>query len=630
MCGITGVFAFNEIGRFEMMRNRAATDALTHRGPDVGRFFNDHYVALGHRRLSILDLSAAADQPMSDPSGRYQLVFNGEIYNFRSLRQDLQRQGVEFRTQSDTEVLLHLLIREGEACLSKLNGFFAFCFYDAETHTMLLARDRLGIKPLLYFQDDDKFLFASELNALLTYNIPRELDYEALSLYFQFHYVPAPQTMLKGVRKLLPGHVLRLKEGKVETARFYTLPHNPQHYLSDYEAAQKELLRLLEQSVQDRLISDVPLGAFLSGGTDSSAIVALAARHTDRLETFSIGYRDEPLFDETTYAKAVAKAFGTKHTVFSLTNEELFEAIEGLLGFLGEPFADSSAIPTYLLSQRTRQQVTVALSGDGGDELFGGYQKYWAEYRVRKGGWLAQFLKQNHKLLERLPRSRNGFWTNKFRQAHRFAQAMHRSPQERYWFLSTFLEEQKLALLFSEDTLSRRNNAAYTAFKSGFLAPLSGKSLNEVLYQDVHTLLPNDMLTKVDSMSMANSLEVRVPFLDHRVAEFAFQLPDTFKIQGKLKKRIVQDAFRKILPEKIYNRPKQGFDVPLKKAFQTTLRPLLETAFADERIREQGIFKPDYVAQLRKQVFSGGHYEQNHVWALLVFQSWWQRVMEAD
>ncbi len=627
MCGITGVMAFNEIGRFEMMKNRAATDALTHRGPDVGRFYNDHFVALGHRRLSILDPTPNSDQPMSDPSGRYRLIFNGEIYNFKSLREALKQQGISFRTEGDTEVLLHLLVREGAAALKKLNGFFAFCFYDSQTEEMLLARDRFGIKPLVYFWDDDKFVFASELNALLTYNVPRELDYEALFLYFQLHYVPQPQTMLQNVKKLLPGHFLKIKGREVSEEQFYEVPYHESTPIQDYEAAKKELLQHLETSVQDRMISDVPLGAFLSGGTDSSAIVALASRHTSQLQTFSIGYQDEPLFDETPYARLVAKKFGTKHHVFSLTNDDIFESIMQLLSFLGEPFADSSAIPTFLLAQRTRQQVTVALSGDGSDELFGGYRRYEAELRVRNDGFWANLLKQNKDLLARLPRSRNSFWSNKFRQAHRFAEAMHRTPQERYWFLSAFVEEAQVRSLLSEKAKAKLEAARYKAFKQHFTRHILGKDLNEVLRSDQETLLPNDMLQKVDAMSMANSLEVRVPFLDHRIAAFAAQLPEQMKITRKLKKRILQDTFREILPEKLYNRPKKGFDVPLKKGFETVLRPMLENTFAETRIREQGIFNPEYVQNLKNTVLSGGTYEQNHVWAMLVFQHWWSRVM---
>lgn len=611
-----------------MMRNRAATDALTHRGPDAGRFFNDYFVALGHRRLSILDPSPAANQPMTDASERYQLVFNGEIYNFRQLRDSLVQRGVSFRTTSDTEVLLQLLIQEGEEALQKLNGFFSFCFYDTQEETILLARDRFGIKPLFYYADDDKFLFASEINALLQYNIPRELNHEALFLYLQFHYTPDDLTMLKGVHKLLPGHLLRVRKKSVETHRYYQLPEaDSGDLLSDYEAAKTELLTLMETAVQDRLVSDVPLGAFLSGGIDSSVVVALASRHTDRLQTFSIGYRDTPALDETRYAKAVAKAFGTEHTVFSLSDEDILEAVTGLLDFFGEPFADSSAIPTFILSQRTRQNVTVALSGDGGDELFAGYERYRGEFLVRQGGWLADLVAKNRDLLAKLPHSRSSFWGNKFRKLHRFAEAMHRSPKERYWFLSTFVQAEQVRELLSEKSREALDADYYERFRTHFLRHIEGNDITETLRGDVENMLPNDMLHKVDSMSMANSLEVRVPFLDHRVAEFAFRLPESFKINTKIKKRIVQDAFRSLLPAELYNRPKQGFDVPLRKGFQTSLRPLLDELLAPEFVDEQGIFNPDYVRRLREAVRTGGAYEQNHVWALLVFQHWYKHIL---
>ncbi|MGF1532685.1 MAG: asparagine synthase (glutamine-hydrolyzing) [Bernardetiaceae bacterium] len=623
MCGITGVYAFNEIGRFDMIKNKAATDALTHRGPDVGRFFNDQYVALGHRRLSILDLSAAADQPMSDPSKRYWLIFNGEIYNHKDLRAQLH--GVSFQTKSDTETLLHWLIQKGEDGLDALNGFFAFCFYDAQEDELLLARDRLGIKPLVYFQDENKLVFASELQSLRTYNIPQNLNYAALQLYFRLHYVPYPLTILHGVKKLPPGHLLRIRSNQVSTRSFYEVPAFRAQY-STYAAAQAELRQRMQASVRMRLMADVPLGAFLSGGIDSSLIVALAAQDHSDLHTFSIGYQDEPLFDETRYAQLVARHLGTRHTTFSLTNRDLFDAVQSLLDFLGEPFADSSAIPTFILSQRTRQSVKVALSGDGGDELFAGYQKHYAEWRIRQGGFLPQLLSQNRGLLSRLPQSRNGFFSNKFRQLNRFAEAVQRSPQERYWFLSSFLSDPALTQLFCPEARAQMNTETIEAVVQSYTEGITGADINDILRQDVRYLLPNDMLHKVDQMSMAHGLEVRVPFLDHHVVDFAFGLPERFKIKGTHKKRIVQDAFRELLPRALYHRPKQGFDVPLKKGFQGELRPMLEALLDSRLLQEQNLFSMTYIESLKKRIFAGQDYEQNHVWALLVFQHWWKKV----
>jgi asparagine synthase (glutamine-hydrolysing) len=397
----------------------------------------------------------------------------------------------------------------------------------------------------------------------------------------------------------------------------------------------------------------VPLGTLLSGGIDSSVITTIASRHKPDLQTFSIGYRDEPFFDETHYAEAVASMYKTRHSVYKLSNKDLFDSIEQILPLLGEPFADSSAIAFHALSGRIRQQVTVALSGDGADELFGGYNKYLGEFRIRQGGLLPSLLKQALPLLARLPRSRAGAITNKIRQLHRFAEGMHKSEAERYWYLSSFLEENLAMSIFSDQFRLRRGQIPTYAPDED--APLSyaasitdlGKNaiqryedrkkvytrffdkqgdINQVLYADVCTLLHNDMLHKVDSMSMASALEVRVPFLDHRVVAFAFGIPPEYKFASGIKKRIVQDAFRAQLPPLLYKRPKQGFDVPLSKAFSGVLREQIAHKWlAPDFVQAQGIFDPDYIAKIRNIVLAGKHTDQQHVWALIVFQDWYIR-----
>ncbi len=331
MCGITGVYAFNELGKFHMIKLAAATEAISSRGPDFGRNTIIDRVGLGHRRLSIIDPSAEGHQPMKDASGRYTIIFNGEIYNYRALRQQLQQRGVSFRSETDTEVLLQLYIHEGAACLEQLNGFFAFAVYDAEADLLFVARDRLGIKPLVFYHDEDKVLFASEIKSLLTYGIAKQLDYTSLRQYLQFNYVPAPHSMLQGVQKLMPGQYLEVSKARPERVQlktYYRIPFDEQQAQANptgYEQQQQRLSELLEDSVRQRLVADVPLGAFLSGGIDSSVIATLASRHVDQLNTFSVGYRDEPFFDETRYAQQVAKRLNTNHTVFSLSNRDLYE-----------------------------------------------------------------------------------------------------------------------------------------------------------------------------------------------------------------------------------------------------------------------------------------------------------------
>ena len=427
MCGITGVFAFTDTGRLALTRLPAATDAIVRRGPDSEGHFVYEQCGLGFRRLAILDLSADGNQPMTDASGRYTIVFNGEIFNFKELRAKLVKRGIQFHSQTDTEVILNLYLTEGRGFLNKLNGFFGLAIYDKEENSLFIARDRYGVKPLLIYRDEDQLFFASEMKSLLALGIPRKLDYVSLTQYLQLNYIPGPASIFRGVKKLLPGHYLFVKDNKVVKKRWYKIPYDPKKVARQeltYEQQQKQLVTLMDAAVERRLVADVPLGAFLSGGIDSSVITALAARHTPHLNTFSIGFRDEPFFDETKYANLVAAKHKTNHTVFSLTNADLYEHLHAMLDYLDEPFADSSALAVFILSQRTRQHVTVALSGDGADELFGGYNKHMGEYRVRRGGFQAEAVTGLSFLWDALPKSRNSPFGNRVRQLQRFARGI--------------------------------------------------------------------------------------------------------------------------------------------------------------------------------------------------------------
>ena len=635
MCGITGLYAFNELGKFHMINLSAATEALSRRGPDFGRTDIIDRVGLGHRRLSIIDTSADGHQPMRDPSGRYTIVFNGEIYNYPALRQRLQQRGVTFQSATDTEVLLQLYMHEGRACLNQLNGFFAFAIYDQQEDVLFAARDRLGIKPLLYYQDEDKVIFASEMKSLLAYGIEKHLDYTSLQHYLRFNYVPAPHTMLRNVRKLMPGQYLEVSKPRAERVQFgtyYQIPFNEARLNPDnltYAQQQQKLAALLEDSVQQRLVADVPLGTFLSGGIDSSVITTLASRHVDRLKTFSVGYRDEPFFDETRYAQLVAKRLKTDHTVFSLTNRDLYEHLHQLLDHLDEPFADSSAIPVYILSKETRQRITVALSGDGADELFSGYNKHWAAWRMLHPGLAERSVQALLPLWRALPQSRQGALTNRVRQLQRFAEGSALTAKERYLQWATFTTDEAARALLSEASQQQIDAAAYRQRTQGLVAAISDEreTVSQWLLIDTQLVLPNDMLTKMDLMSMAHGLEVRVPFLDHRVVEFAFQLPEESKINRRMKKRIVQDTFRSMLPAALYRRPKKGFEVPLLGWFRSELKSMItDDLLADDFVEEQGVFNPAEIRRLKQQLFSSspgdGHAT---VWALLVFQWWWKK-----
>lgn len=635
MCGITGLYLFQQDTSKRLAKVNESNQKLLLRGPDSGDTFVTDKVALGHRRLSIIDTSHAADQPMTDVSGRYILVFNGEIFNFKTLSDqhlaDTWQNTGGPRTGSDTEVLLYLLIRYGAACLPWLSGFFAFAFYDRQEHTLLIARDRYGKKPLLYYPTDEYLAFASEMKALLAWDIPRELDHTVLSQYLQLNYVPQPYSMLKGVAKVQPGHYLLLAGGSVKENRpYYELKTRPADYGKyTYGQAKDKLIDLMDHAVQERMIADVPLGAFLSGGIDSSVIVALASRYTRQLNTFSVGYKDNAFFDETSYAQLVAKKYNTSHTVFSLANNDFLEHLHGVLDYLDEPFADSSAIPVYILSKHTRQHVTVALSGDGGDEVFAGYNKHGAEWRTRQRSAANAVVKAGGPLWAVLPKSRNSKLTNTFRQLHRFASGARLSARERYWRWATFNTPQQASGLLSAASVQRLEQDRMKAQKDFLLSSIRTDDYNEILLADMNMVLLSDMLVKVDMMSMANSLEVRSPFLDCQVVDFAFGLPATYKIDGSLKKKIVQDAFRPLLPDEIYNRPKHGFEIPLLGWFRKELWGMINDDLLEKDfVARQGIFDAGAIEALKKKLHSSNP-EDAHatIWALIVFQYWWKKYL---
>ena len=496
---------------------------------------------------------------------------------------------------------------------------------------MFIARDRMGIKPLLYFSDDDKFIFASEMKSLLAYGIQKEIDFTSLSQYLQFNYIPAPHSMLKGVKKLMPGHYMKIKGRDIQIESYYKIPYdkeNPPLQNISYDKQKEKLVELLDESVRKRLVSDVPLGTFLSGGIDSSVITALASKHVDKLNTFSIGYKDEKFFDETKYANIVAKKFNTNHTVFSLSNRDLYEHLNDVLDYFDEPFADSSAIAVYILSKETKKNVTVALSGDGADEMFSGYNKHAAALKAINGGSSASLVKNLLPLWKVLPKSRNSVLGNKVRQLQRFAEGMQLTDQERYWKWASLASSNESKEILNETSRNLVAVAEFESRKSEILKHIKGTSnISDLLYTDMQLVLTNDMLTKVDMMSMANSLEVRVPFLDHTLVEFAFQLPDDSKINAQMKKRILQDAFRDILPKELYKRPKHGFEVPLLKWFRGDLKSLIENDLLEQKfIEEQGIFEYVGIKKLKQQLFSSNPEDVHaRIWGLIVFQWWWKK-----
>jgi asparagine synthase (glutamine-hydrolysing) len=446
------------------------------------------------------------------------------------------------------------------------------------------------------------------------------------------NYVAGPISILKDVKKLLPGHSMLISSAGIsEMKPYYSIPYSDQsvHVSMTYEEAKTELHRLVHESVQLRLIADVPLGAFLSGGIDSSIIVSTAVQYKKDLNTFSIGFKDEPYFDETKYANLVAKKFKTNHTVFSVTNENMYEQLFNILDYIDEPFADSSAIAVFILSKLTREKVTVALSGDGGDELFAGYNKHKAEWRARNGGIANHLIKMGAPLWSLLPKSRNSKIGNIFRQLERFSEGLQKSDAERYWRWCSFIDDEEAMHFVKKVSMEDMNE--YASHKQHFTSMIKKNGrFDDTLLADMNLLLPNDMLTKVDLMSMANSLEVRVPLLDHHIINFAFSLPTAFKINANDNKRLLKDAFRDELPEELFTRPKHGFEVPLLNWFRTGLRSLIfDDLLEDTFIETQNIFELEKIKMLKKQLLSNNPGDVvAQIWGLIVFQYWWKKYMQ--
>jgi asparagine synthase (glutamine-hydrolysing) len=628
MCGITGVYAFNDKGNEYFNKVADSVTTLIKRGPDKQDIYQKDKVCLGHARLSIIDLSNAASQPFHDVTGRYTIIFNGEIYNFKEHREYLVKKGLPLKTQSDTEVLLYLYIIEGPKCLEKLNGFFSFAVHDSREDTLFIARDRMGIKPLIYYRDRNKLLFASEMKALMALGIPKVIDKTSVSQYFQFNYIPSPNTIFENVKKLNPGHYLFIEKNQVTEKQYFSITYNRSKLsLASYEDAQVKLRQLIQDSVELRMISDVPLGSFLSGGIDSSIVVAEASKLTKQLNTFSIGYKDEPFFDETHYAELVARKFNTNHQAFQLTNDDLYGNLHQMLDYIDEPFADSSALPVHILSMHTRNKVTVALSGDGADELFSGYNKHKAHFQAIQGGIQSVLVRAGLPIWEMLPKSRDSKFSNKIRQLEKYGQGLAYDQKERYWYWASLMREtnanQLLNFQVQLNELKIRKNEILKHL-------INVESINDVLYTDMHLVLVSDMLHKVDSMSMANSLEVRVPFLDYNLVNFVFSLPEAHKINGKMRKRILQDAYRDILPQELYQRPKQGFEVPLMNWFKTELNDELMNKYLNhDYVVAQKIFNPAAINQIKNQLYAKNPGDIHaHLWALLVFQHWWMNYMD--
>ncbi len=630
MCGITGSVWLRDDQRVDDALISRMTDVISHRGPNDAQVWTDPEhrdargnpmgVALGFRRLSIIDV-AGSRQPMPNEDGRIRMVFNGEIYNYRDLRNRLEGSGHRFATEGDGESILHLYEDLGTDCFSHLNGMFAIAIWDATQNRLVLARDRIGQKPLYYSFKKDCLVFGSELKSLaLVPGVCEEIDPPAVDQFLTYQYIPHPGTIWNGVHKLPPGHYAVLNSQGLRVERYWDYDPSREVAISQRDATER-LRELLSDSVRLRMRSDVPLGSFLSGGIDSSLITALAGDHTDTpLRTFSIGF---PIadFDETAYAAQVAAHLKTDHTRFEVTPDAI-DILDKLVWHYDEPFGDSSAVPTWYLSQLTRQSVTVALSGDGGDELFAGYDRYRAL-------WLSQKLQRlfpiHHapgiNLIQRLPDSNRR--RSVVRRAKRFLEAMGQPTVRRYLNWLQIFPESLRASLYSDDFAAELPDEDPIAFLEGAWGRSEGRDLvTRASTADVLSYLPCDLMTKVDIASMAHGLEVRQPMLDYRVVEFAASLPVQYKFRGRRGKLLLRDAFGDRIPASIFTRPKMGFGIPVGSWFRNEFRELVNDTMLASDATIHRFFRPDAIASLVASHQSG---EQNHgyrLWSLLILETW--------
>jgi asparagine synthase (glutamine-hydrolysing) len=596
------------------------TETLFHRGPDDEGYYQDTQAVLGMRRLSIIDLHTG-QQPIANETGDVWVVYNGEIYNFRQLRTKLEQRGHKFKTQTDTEIIVHAYEEYGEKCVQHFNGMFALAVWDARKNRLFLARDRVGIKPLYYWVDGNRLVFGSELKALTIHpDVPRQVDLTALDLFLSLEYIPAPRTIYEGVHKLLPGHTLVFERGKLTISQYWDVPYNPISGSDD--ACVEALTGLIQEAVRIRLVSDVPLGAFLSGGIDSSTVVAYMSQFSSEpVQTFSIGFEDDT-YNELPYAQSVAERFETDHH-YEVLNPDIAALAENLVRHQDEPFADTSIFPTYLVSKLARGSVKVVLSGDGGDELFAGYDTYLAEQLYRYYGWLPGMLRcRTLPALANLipPQPAKKGLINKIKRMLEGG-ALDPSLQHTRWMIfMSHLEKSKLYHSDLHATLDEE--LTIELFAGHFNNGAHFDSLAQQQYVDIKTYLVDDILTKVDRMSMAVSLEARVPLLDHNIIEFAINLPPYMKLDGSRTKVILRRAVQQLVPDPVLSKPKQGFSIPMKHWLRSSLKPLMMDLLSQDSLHQFGYFNPQTVSTWIQEHLDGRVNHSHRLWALMVFELW--------
>lgn len=627
MCGLCGIF---NVGTQEPVATpllKAMANTIIHRGPDAEGLYAAGPVGLAHRRLSIIDLEGG-QQPMSSEDGTVVVVFNGEIYNFPELRQALEQKGYRFKTRSDTEVILYLYQEVGEECFRQLRGMFAIAIWDARDRRLVLGRDRVGKKPLFYYYDGKRCVFASEMKAILQVpGIPREVDLEALSDYFSLLYVPAPKSIFRHIRKVKPGHYAVISEAGFREVEYWDLTFAQVEERSERDWIER-LLDLYQEAVRIRLMSDVPLGAFLSGGVDSSSVVAIMSRMMgEPVITSSIGFKDKE-FDELDYARLIARQFGTKHHE-QVVEPDAAGILERLVWHYDEPFADSSAIPTYYVSKVAREHVTVALSGDGGDEFFAGYRRYLLDVRENA---LREMIPAGIRRVLFGPLSRfypKADWAPRIVRGKATFESLACSHIEGYFrSVSACRPETKRQVLLPD--VHRRLNGYDTLdlFKTYYDRAGTDDPLSRIQYVDVKTYLPDDILVKVDRASMANSLEVRAPLLDHRLIELTTRMPSSLKLKGSVGKYVFKKALETILPKDVLHRKKMGFAVPLASWLRKDLKAMTEDTLLGGQ--PDGILDKRGIERLWKQHQNGYRDCSTALWTVLMFRLWHQRFLRDE
>jgi asparagine synthase (glutamine-hydrolysing) len=623
MCGIVGAVYFDrESVRAEVIGHMS--DALRHRGPDDAGVFVDGWAGLGHRRLKIIDLSPAGHQPMSNEDRTVHVTYNGEIYNFRGLRDELVHRGHVFASRTDTEVIVHAYEEWGERCVERFNGMFAFGLWDGRHKKLLLVRDRLGVKPLFYYVDEGKLLFASEIKGILQHpGLSTELDHSALYDYFSLNYIPSPKTPFARIRALLPGHWLTVENGQVKTAQYWDLRFAGSEQVRTEQQWVEEILGLIQDAVDRRLIADVPLGGFLSGGIDSSAIIYFMDRLGHRpLKTFNVAF-PEKSYDESPYARVVANRVGAEHHEVVCRAADLRDLLETIARHADNLTADISMVPMYLLARLAREQVTVVLSGDGGDELFGGYLTYQADvlaaYYRRLPAWLRHYLVRP--LVAALPSS-NGKQSLDYK-LKKFVEGAERPPAEAHHIWRTIFSNGEKSHVLAHGFLETvRGSDSATAYRRYFAEANALSDMDRLFYADFKLFLADSILAKVDSMTMAHSLEAREPLLDYRLVELSATIPASLKLRGLTTKYIFKKAMEPHLPRGIAFRRKEGFHSPMASWFQNELRPFVNEVLCGENLDSIGIFNGAYVETLKRRHFAGVENNAFKLWGLMNFIAW--------